>query len=349
MNAEVQETTEESATSSAANPARRWGPRAVAGRRKPLVQARLPAFHWTEGATMNRRPSPPAPDAWADSLRTAVRGISPRGTTGSESFNRRPGGTEGIGSIRRPYGSFSVRMSPVYGDCGDQGTRPALLKLSKSWAFIVMQQESKGTMGCRGGTKSKPLGFISVVALHFLQGVLVSFQRLGVLLFCCNPCHEHICLIFSTEFLCPIFAEINQCLTALYFQLEKNPTNQKEKQTTNMELSGSISEAYSMLQGPRLPLKRSRPLRGAGRHRLPERTIISKKGAGAAPPDFSRRTAWAEHHELGLDVAEPDAEETGKHGVKDSDRPRHGHGPPLPDHPKPGGANNARTPCDSKK
>ena len=60
---------------------------------------------------------------------------------------------------------------------------------------------------------SKSLGFIPVMTLHFLHGVLVSFQCLGVLLFRCNP-SMNIFLIISTESLCPIFAEIRKCLTA---------------------------------------------------------------------------------------------------------------------------------------
>mmetsp|Transcript_35608 Transcript_35608/g.85008 ORF Transcript_35608/g.85008 Transcript_35608/m.85008 type:complete len:80 (-) Transcript_35608:131-370(-) len=38
--------------------------------------------------------------------------------------------------------------------------------------------------------ESKSLGFIPVMTLHFLHGVLVSFQCLGVLIFGCKPCLE---------------------------------------------------------------------------------------------------------------------------------------------------------------
>ena len=39
---------------------------------------------------------------------------------------------------------------------------------------------------------SKPLGFVPVMTLHFVEGVLVSFQCLSVLLLRCLPAHEHL-------------------------------------------------------------------------------------------------------------------------------------------------------------
>ena len=39
---------------------------------------------------------------------------------------------------------------------------------------------------------SKYLDFVSVMTLRFLHGVLVSFQCLSILVFCCNPSHEHL-------------------------------------------------------------------------------------------------------------------------------------------------------------
>ena len=41
------------------------------------------------------------------------------------------------------------------------------------------------------------LRFVPVTTLHFLHGVLVPFQRLGVLLFCCNACHVHLLNSFN--------------------------------------------------------------------------------------------------------------------------------------------------------
>ena len=35
----------------------------------------------------------------------------------------------------------------------------------------------------------KSFGYIPAMTLHFLHGFLVSFHCLGVLLFCCMPCH----------------------------------------------------------------------------------------------------------------------------------------------------------------
>ena len=38
---------------------------------------------------------------------------------------------------------------------------------------------------------TKSFRLIPVMTLSFLHSILVSFQSLDILFFCCNPCHEH--------------------------------------------------------------------------------------------------------------------------------------------------------------
>ena len=67
--------------------------------------------------------------------------------------------------------------------------------LKNKFYFVPLPLVSTGRFIFNGNLYflvSKSLGFIPVMTLHFLHGVLVSFQCLGVLLFRCKPIYEQL-------------------------------------------------------------------------------------------------------------------------------------------------------------